>query len=217
MKTKLIFIALLTLIFSLFAHAEGAPVIKKIIPITSSAGMSVLQVYHENKNYKTVYKTNKSFMDEFCINNPDFFKKTGCTEKAFRSLPVKITWIFPSLPESKKDKTVVWSYDHNKILRSVFVKEACKQDTTKQCTQKAIQQIKIAKNLNIIVLPETYIISNSVAKTVVIGKNIYTKSEKNKYYRLVQNRRETKIITTPIVDEKTQHKKDLKPVPQMDT
>ncbi len=63
------------------------------------------------------------FRDTFCLLNPEFFKKRGCTEDGFKHLPAGVKWYFP-LPEKmrKQAKNFVIIPANNTVPVSVTVR-----------------------------------------------------------------------------------------------
>jgi uncharacterized protein YpmB len=191
MKALLIFLLVL---FSQITHAAESPVPQKIIPIVLEKGMSVWQVYNENKDYKTSYKAINSFAVQFCANNPEHFKKLGCTEKAYKILRAGKSYFFPTLPETKSGKSIKWVYNHNKVYRSLFPvfakfqQEICKNNT-QPCTTKVLNTTKTNPGLKIsVLLPQTYLIQGENSDVVTVNKEkTYTKSKNGGYYILTQN------------------------------
>lgn len=185
MKTKLILIALLTLLFAPFAQA-GAP--EKIIAVTMHKGMSVLQFYNHNQNYRTVY-TPEAFKNKLCVNNPQVFKK--CTDGEFRHIQAEKVLYFPTLPEAKSGTAIKQVYQKNEVYRvlfgsfSKFQQEICKNNPEKieKCTKTALKNLKTNEDLKITPRPETYLISGEESDSITIGGKTFTKAAGG-YYRI---------------------------------
>lgn len=170
---------------------------EKIVAVTIHKGMSVLGTYNHNVNWKQTYTPN-AMKYKVCINNPKQFKK--CTEAEFRHIKAETILYFPALPEPKISKTIKWVYTHNEIYRlmfpsfTTFQQEVCKNNSgiKAKCATKAI----ITEETKITSRPETYLIPDATAHSIISDNNTFTKAEKGGYYRLTQTPVVIKLPTT---------------------
>lgn len=194
MKTKLIIITLLTLLFAPFTQAGEVP--EKIIAVTMHQGMSVLQFYNHNQNYRTVYAP-EAFKNKVCANNPQVFKK--CTETEFRHIRAEKVLYFPALPEAKNGQTIKQVYKTNGVYHVLFgsftnfQQEVCKNNPEKitKCTKTVLKNLKTNGDLKITSRPETYIIPGEKSDSIVIGEKTFTRTV-NGYYRISNVKQVTK-------------------------
>jgi hypothetical protein len=186
MKTKLTFIALLTMLFSSFAYAEV--VVEKIIAV--NGGVVVERFYNHNKSYETVY-TKKALNYKVCLLNPKHFKK--CSDREFRTMSSKKTWYFPALPEAKNTETTKQIYQNNEIYRVLFASftkfklEVCKNNPAiyVNCNPKALRVISKDIGLKITQRPLTYLIHGEKSPSVTIEGKTFIKKIGG-YYLLTQ-------------------------------
>jgi hypothetical protein len=185
MKTKLILIALFTILFSPFTQADIVP--QKVIAVSNIT--AVERFYNHNKNYRTVY-TKKTFAHAVCLLNPEHFKT--CSDYEFRHMAKKI-WYFPALPEAKNTKTIKQIYGENEVYRVLFQsftkfqQEVCKNNPEKfnDCTAKTLNTITKSVGLKTTSRPLTYLIHGETNNSVVFEEKTFTKT-KNGYYILTQ-------------------------------